>query len=409
MLETLRQYGRERLDDAGDPEMWRRRHGTHYAEFAERAGNEIMGPEEVEWRERVFDELDNVRSTVAWALDALDTDEQALGVRVIAGLSSEANSGSTIPVGAWAERAIDMVRAAPLGQRAAVIGAAAWNALSKGEFEVASERARTTIDFGVGGWAQAQAYVTLSYACVLQGRYDEALSALAEGLAASYAEPADAPFHVVARALLLLGFVGFEVTTSMGASDDMRTRAAEAIEAARESGHATSIANALFVYALTQWRNDPATAAPMLDESISLIEVGASTVVLPMILAVRALISAEDGQRSHAWRLFRDGIVCAYDKGDLPALVAVLDYLIQGWEASGEHELAAMFGGPITGSLGPVGSLPAYEVPYREAALERARAALGDEAFDAAAARGKAMSLDELVALTRTELERRIS
>ena len=34
-LETLRQYARERLDDLGDPEVWRRRHAEHYAEFAE--------------------------------------------------------------------------------------------------------------------------------------------------------------------------------------------------------------------------------------------------------------------------------------------------------------------------------------------------------------------------------------
>jgi hypothetical protein len=409
MLETLRQYGRDRLDNAGDPEMWRRRHAEHYAEFAERAGNGIMGPDEVAWRGRVFDELDNVRSAVAWALDALDPGEQALGIRIIAGLSSETNSGHTLSVGTWAERALDLLGTAPPQQRAAVIGAAAWNALITGELEVASERARTAIDIGVGGWAQAQAYVTLAYARMIQERYDQALAVLAEGLAALDAEPPNGPFHVVARALLLLGSVGFEVTGSMASSDEMRARANDALEVAHESGHPTSIANALFVSALTGWRSNPVAAAPMLDESIGLINAGLNTVVLPMILAVRALISAGEGDVSRSYSAFRDGIVCAYDKGDLPALVAVLDYMIQGWEALGEPELAATFGGPITGELGPIGSLPAYEVPNREAALDRAREALGDEAFDAAAARGTAMSLDELVALARTELEARIS
>src|SRR5262249_16294940 len=153
----------------------------------------------------------------------------------------------------------------------------------------------------------------------------------------------------------------------------------------------------------------PLAAAPMLDESIALIDAGANTVVLPMILGVRALISGDEGDLPHACRALRDGMMCAYDKGDLPALVAVLDYMIQVWEAFGEHELAGMFGGPITGALAPIRGVPAYEVPYREAALERAREALGHETFDSAAARGTAMSLDELVAFARTELEARIS
>ena len=34
LLETLRQYAAERLDDTDDPDEWRRRHAEHYAEFA---------------------------------------------------------------------------------------------------------------------------------------------------------------------------------------------------------------------------------------------------------------------------------------------------------------------------------------------------------------------------------------
>jgi hypothetical protein len=127
------------------------------------------------------------------------------------------------------------------------------------------------------------------------------------------------------------------------------------------------------------------------------------------MLAIRALINAGDGDPSSAYAAFRDALVCTHDKGDLPGLVTVLDYGIQTWESCGDHELAATFGGPIIGELGPVSSLPVYEVPFREAALERAREALGDEAFGAASTRGSAMSLDELVALARRELEARIS
>jgi predicted ATPase/class 3 adenylate cyclase len=409
MLETMRQYGRDRLDDTGNPDRWRRRHAEHYAELAEEIGQGLLGPQELAWRARILDELDNVRSAVAWALDAFDADERQLGIRIIAGLSSEANSGRSTSVAAWAERALNMVDTASRENRAAVLVAAAWNALLTGQFDLACTRARAVIDEGVRGWTQAQGYVLLAYARTIQGRYDDTRSALAEGLAALDREPPDAPDHLMSRALLLLASVGFDVTNSTDAPDDIRARAAEALQVARESGHTTAIANALFVNALVRWRTDLVAAAPMLDESIAFARAGANSLILPLMLAIRALISAGDGDPSSAYAAFRDALVCTYDKGDFPALVTVLDYGIQTWEACGDHELAATFGGPITGELGPVSSLPVYEVPFRGAALERSRAALGEAAFDTAAARGVAMSFDELVALARTELEARIS
>jgi predicted ATPase/class 3 adenylate cyclase len=43
MLETLRQYARERLDESGDADAWRRRHVAHYAAFAEDAAPGLVG------------------------------------------------------------------------------------------------------------------------------------------------------------------------------------------------------------------------------------------------------------------------------------------------------------------------------------------------------------------------------
>ena len=47
MLETLRQYARERLDETGDADDWRRRHAEHYAAFAEEAGPGLVGRDEL--------------------------------------------------------------------------------------------------------------------------------------------------------------------------------------------------------------------------------------------------------------------------------------------------------------------------------------------------------------------------
>ena len=44
MLETLRQFARERLEEAGDADRWRRRHAEHYTAFAETAGPGYQEP-----------------------------------------------------------------------------------------------------------------------------------------------------------------------------------------------------------------------------------------------------------------------------------------------------------------------------------------------------------------------------
>jgi non-specific serine/threonine protein kinase len=113
-LETLRQYARERLDDLGDPDVWRRRHAEHYAEFAEQAGAELVGPEELAWRARLMRELDNLRAAVGWSLDAESPDDRGPAIRVVVALSNEANSGTAFEVGSWAERTLPLARASPL-------------------------------------------------------------------------------------------------------------------------------------------------------------------------------------------------------------------------------------------------------------------------------------------------------
>jgi hypothetical protein len=46
LLETLRQYALERLDETSNVEDYRRRYAEHYARFAEAAGPGLEGPDE---------------------------------------------------------------------------------------------------------------------------------------------------------------------------------------------------------------------------------------------------------------------------------------------------------------------------------------------------------------------------
>ena len=72
MLETIRQYGAERLEEAGEQLDAARRHREHYADLLRRAAAEEEGPDQAEWSARVRIELDNVRARPQSALHEND-------------------------------------------------------------------------------------------------------------------------------------------------------------------------------------------------------------------------------------------------------------------------------------------------------------------------------------------------
>jgi predicted ATPase/class 3 adenylate cyclase len=74
LLETLRQYGEERLAEAGDTDRVRLRHADHYTEFAGVVRSHVYGPDQVEWGARLAREHDNLFAAMAYALDIQNVD-----------------------------------------------------------------------------------------------------------------------------------------------------------------------------------------------------------------------------------------------------------------------------------------------------------------------------------------------
>lgn len=69
LLETIRQYARDKLLENGEGEGTRNRHLAYYCEMAETARPELMNREhELEWINRLDTEYDNIRAAVQWGL-----------------------------------------------------------------------------------------------------------------------------------------------------------------------------------------------------------------------------------------------------------------------------------------------------------------------------------------------------
>jgi predicted ATPase/transcriptional regulator with XRE-family HTH domain/Tfp pilus assembly protein PilF len=73
MLETIREYALEHLEERGEIESIRRAHAEFFLAFAERAEPELTGPAQAEWLRRLEAEHDNLRAVLAWSLAGGET------------------------------------------------------------------------------------------------------------------------------------------------------------------------------------------------------------------------------------------------------------------------------------------------------------------------------------------------
>ena len=70
MLETVRAYAAERLDEAGEVEVIRAAHAAHFHQLAATAEPLLRTADQLSWLARLDAEHDNLRAAIRWAVDA---------------------------------------------------------------------------------------------------------------------------------------------------------------------------------------------------------------------------------------------------------------------------------------------------------------------------------------------------
>jgi hypothetical protein len=85
LLETIRQYGEQRLEAAGETERWRARHASYYAELLGRVRDHAHDPSpEVFWVVRLGAEQDNLLAAWSWAIGTGSADT---ALKILAGFA----------------------------------------------------------------------------------------------------------------------------------------------------------------------------------------------------------------------------------------------------------------------------------------------------------------------------------
>ena len=81
MLETIRQYARDRLLEVEGEETVRQHHLAYYVKLTAQAGRELYRSNQVFWLNKLDEELDNLRTSLEWALTA----DVESGLQIVAG------------------------------------------------------------------------------------------------------------------------------------------------------------------------------------------------------------------------------------------------------------------------------------------------------------------------------------
>jgi len=407
LLETLRQYAREHLEEAETTDELRRRHAAHYAAWAADAGAGLFGPDELRWRAALRADLDNLRVAVAWSLDAAEPADREYALRVIAELSFEVCNNRAAGMAPWADRALAFLDDARPELRVGVLGAAAWSAVMALDYERAHDLAALATgiaephgetEVNPRFWVALDAAVNV--ASLYTGHFDEA-DARMEGLVERYAaapQREQAWINSLAGATLAMSYL------LRGDSTQARERSREALERARHSGSPSAVSLAEYVYGWTTMYSDPDAALAAFDESIRLTRAGAADHSLAHSM-VRAAVLRAPTDPARARADLRAALIYARDVGSHVTSMTVLDYGIRITAIAGPADAGAVMigfvesGGSI--SLNPV---VGDEAVARREAVECIRAGLGEDRYAAMTAQGARLSHDELTARLVDEL-----
>ena len=411
LLETLRHFARDQSETAGDVEDLRRRHARYFADFAEAAGSGLGSARDVEWRQRIAVEMDNLRAATAWAFDSPDPADAHLGVRILAGVISVVLSDPGSGIHTWAVEALPRLDELEPADQVVVLAGAALDAFYLGDFTRAMALGERALAEGQGyTMALSVAVTALSLSLAAVGRPGEAMALLAEARRRLEAGRADEGLDVALRSLTAwLAYGAGEWGTA-------RAEATALLAAARRLGYPTLLASALAIYARQVWSEETDEALAAAEEAIALVERGAGGLQQTGVgennysaaLQTAAMARARRGEVVQAVQALRSALAHQSRLGnrmvastDLGVAVIVLGDIPSGLDTA--VTLAGALRGPA------LARFPAYLAGPERAAFERvldeARTALGDAAFERAEAAGAELSFDETLSFALQSLD----
>jgi predicted ATPase len=394
LLETIRQYGEERLDRAGETERWRARHAGYYADLLGRVREHAHDRnQEVFWAVRLGAEQDNLLAAWSWAIGPGNVD---IAFRILAGFAP-CEVWTTYPLKLAGEAALRLPGAAehrgyPLALAVSALFASIRADVTGAE-ELSRRAAEANARCGTPDWrVEATIFAARSNIAATSGAFADAarLAEQAAGLSQAGGDLADASVE-------LAGAVAYHVL----AGDAPRgiPLAREALALARRVGAPALIASALVEVGAAVVGTDPEQARAYLRESLELSTALGYQSARDLVWA--AGIAFLLGDQADALELARRAIRGLQWSGDRLRMGITLHTIASTLAATRPEAAAIILGAAETHVL--------ESARTAELINSTVVAALGEQRTGELCARGADMDWDQAVAYTLTQTTQALS
>jgi non-specific serine/threonine protein kinase len=359
MLELVREYAQDCLEQSREAEAVRARHADFYLRLAEEAQPELLGGAKVgEWLNRLEEEHDNLRSALRWLLER----DAEKGLR-LAGAARPfwERRGHLTEGRAWLEGALRNGVGAQPQPRAKALHGAAQLAWQQGELAAA----RTL--------------------------YEEALRVSREA----------GDRRLVAMSSRGLGTVAF-IQGNLAAA---RSLLEESLMVCREIDDTRGVSTSLITLGeMARTEGELAAARALYEESLALCRQSDNQYNVCVNLLNLGAVACLEEDLYTACACHREAILIAEKLGDAVQVA----YALNGFGAllvlRGEMWWAARLFGAAEHLLESIGyELEPQDREFRERYAAQARAMLGDDSFTAVWAKGRALSMKEAIRLALEE------
>jgi predicted ATPase/class 3 adenylate cyclase/Tfp pilus assembly protein PilF len=396
LLETVRQYARDRLVESGGGRPVRDRHRDYFLALALATQAELVGAEQAAWLRRLEEEHENLRTSLDWSLAADGTGE---GLRLCGALYRFwLTRGHLTEARQWCSRMLGTAGRERTPERATALNAAGNLAYYQGDYVAARALHEESLSImrnlgdreGTAGALNGLGNIALDH-----GDYDAA-RALYEECLGIKRELADR--RGIATSLNNLGNVACEQCDFASA----RTLFEECLAIMRELGNRGGVADLLHnLGSVAIHQGDYEAAQALHEQSLAIVRELGDQGGIANSLETLGTVAHDQGDYRSAGRLHAEGLAIRRGLGERRNIAYSLEGMAEVVAALGNPLCASRLWGAAEHLRANIGApLPPNDRPRYDRCVGAARTSSNsDAAFARAWQEGAALELDAAIEL----------
>jgi DNA-binding CsgD family transcriptional regulator len=281
LLETVRQFAAEHLDEAEEVELMRTRHRDYYTEMAEKAEPGLTTPDDARWQSLLLTDQENLRAAMAWSRERGDAEALARLVAPLGMLWTLSN------------RAVELLR---------------WLEPVLAVAEEVSPRLRARLRY----------YECLS-AIFMPGRLGEVPALANEALALARTAGSKRDEAMALGVLCMVAGI-------IGGAEAMRPYVEEAVPVARSAGFAYGEVMALEGFVLVRlFQSRPEETWRLIQEAIAVARGGVQRHTQLTVRSFSGIVALTQGRLAEAHQIFAEVAAEGREMADFNHLHSLID------------------------------------------------------------------------------------